>query len=87
MYISVTNQQLKQSLMLQLSCIELSKNVHRFLHIYHHIIVGVHQGLTLLPYFIIIIQCSPLDLSELLTSGVCARFVAQLCYTHVVGII
>ena len=44
MHIGVTNQLLKESFMLQLSCIELSKNIHRFLHIYHLIIVGVYHG-------------------------------------------
>ena len=30
---------------------ELSKDIHSFLYIYHHIIVGVHYGQTLLPDF------------------------------------
>ena len=35
MYISVTNKLLNLSFMLQLSCIQLSKNIHRILHIYN----------------------------------------------------
>ena len=46
MYISVTNKPLKQSIVLQLSCTEFSKNVHRLFHIYHLVIVlvGVYCG-------------------------------------------
>ena len=54
-YFSVTNLLLKPSFKLQLSRTKLSKIVHSFLHIYHHIIVGVYPGQ--LCFLIVLIIC------------------------------
>ena len=69
MYFSVTNLLLKQNLKPQLSCMELSKNVHNFLHVYHDIKVGVYHEKKL-PLLLIICPIS--------CDNVCAALALEL---------
>ena len=83
---------IKQSFVLQISCIELSKtSTDSSIYITLPQWVCV-MGKPCLLIFIIIIHCSPLSFRRSCSflrkgSAVCARFVAQLCYARVVGII
>ena len=83
--------------MLQLSCIQLNKNVHRFHRIFHLIIVCVCVCVCVcimvlgFLIFIMILNAALLSFRrscsfEPVAGAVCARFVAQICYGHVVGI-
>ena len=58
----MTNPLLKQGFMLQLSCIEFSRNVHRFDPIALSLWVCIMAKPSFL-IFIMIIHCSPLEIS------------------------